>query len=157
MIRRPPRSTLFPYTTLFRSTLRRSMVLAIVLGGALAVVLAFVLARHVAEPVRRLALATRRVQDGDYGVDIDVRSGDEIGILSQAFQSLVEDLKEKAALVEYMMSATGAAATQRLTAARTRDLVRPGTPFANRYEVKETLGPAGMGVVTRPVDADRRN
>src|SRR3989454_6943807 len=145
MIRRPPRSTLFPYTTLFRSeahvagehlvglaapirsaagdmyggfvafrsrdaelaafrTLRRTMLLAIVLGVALALVLAFVLARHVAEPVRRLALATRRVQDGDYGVDIDVRSGDEIGILSQAFQSLVEDLKEKAALVEYMRS-----------------------------------------------------
>ena len=135
-------------------TLRRTMLLAIVLGVALALVLAFVLARHVAEPVRRLALATRRVQDGDYGVDIDVRSGDEIGILSQAFQSLVEDLKEKAALVEYMMSATGAAATQRLTAARTGDLVRPGTLFANRYEVKEMLGAGGMGVVYRAVDRE---
>src|SRR3712207_8990852 len=28
MIRRPPRSTLFPYTTLFRSSLRRSLPLA---------------------------------------------------------------------------------------------------------------------------------
>src|SRR5260370_25624399 len=28
MIRRPPRSTLFPYTTLFRSTTRRGVVLA---------------------------------------------------------------------------------------------------------------------------------
>src|SRR2546427_2274895 len=43
MIRRPPRSTLFPYTTLFRS----------------------VLARQIAGPIRRLALATRQVQDGD--------------------------------------------------------------------------------------------
>src|SRR3989449_4965050 len=32
MIRRPPRSTLFPYTTLFRST---AVVLNVVLGGAL--------------------------------------------------------------------------------------------------------------------------
>src|SRR5258708_31574499 len=34
MIRRPPRSTLFPYTTLFRSTLA-TIALALVLGGAL--------------------------------------------------------------------------------------------------------------------------
>src|SRR2546422_6690181 len=38
MIRRPPRSTLFPYTTLFRSPPRRRQVViprdAIVLGGA---------------------------------------------------------------------------------------------------------------------------
>src|SRR3989441_6275400 len=34
MIRRPPRSTLFPYTTLFRSVL--TTLLAIVLNGALA-------------------------------------------------------------------------------------------------------------------------
>src|SRR2546422_7542761 len=32
MIRRPPRSTLFPYTTLFRSTLSRNYTLGIELG-----------------------------------------------------------------------------------------------------------------------------
>src|SRR3712207_7767489 len=34
MIRRPPRSTLFPYTTLFRSKAERSMVLMAVLGSS---------------------------------------------------------------------------------------------------------------------------
>src|SRR3712207_7887083 len=33
MIRRPPRSTLFPYTTLFRSTLHGSGFLAVYLAG----------------------------------------------------------------------------------------------------------------------------
>src|SRR5260370_1695878 len=32
MIRRPPRSTLFPYTTLFRSTLAMTIPIAILLG-----------------------------------------------------------------------------------------------------------------------------
>src|ERR1044072_1427135 len=33
MIRRPPRSTLFPYTTLFRSTVKGNVVLAIMQGA----------------------------------------------------------------------------------------------------------------------------
>src|SRR5207302_1114984 len=82
-----------------------------------------------------LALATRRVQDGDYSVEIGVPSGDEIGMLSQAFQSLVADLKEKAKLVEYMMATSGAAPTEQLKSTRpsigaaTGSGLRPGSLF----------------------------
>src|SRR3989440_10182943 len=88
------------------------------MGIVLALVIAFVLACQIAGPIRRLALATRRVQDGDYSVEIDVRSADEIGVLSAAFSGLVADLKEKANLVEYMISASGAASTAPLRASR---------------------------------------
>jgi HAMP domain-containing protein len=132
--------------------LRRTMVFAIVLGILLALAAAAVAARRIADPVRRLALATRKVQDGDYSVDIEVRSTDEIGVLSQAFKSLVEDLKEKAALVDYMMQASGGAATQPVVSGG--DALRPGTVFANRYDVKESLGAGGMGVVYRAFDRE---
>jgi HAMP domain-containing protein len=132
--------------------LRRTMVFAVVLGILLALAAAAVAARRIADPVRRLALATRKVQDGDYSVDIEVRSTDEIGVLSQAFKSLVEDLKEKAALVDYMMQASGGAATQPVVSGG--DALRPGTVFANRYDVKESLGAGGMGVVYRAFDRE---
>ncbi|HET7790895.1 MAG TPA: protein kinase [Gemmatimonadales bacterium] len=143
--------------------LQRTMLGAVGLGIVLALVSAFLLARQIAGPVQRLAEATRRVQGGDYTVAIDVSSNDEIGALSAAFKSLIEDLKEKADLVEYMMTATGAAATQpiaalptgmRTAAGRVGDLLKPGSVFANRYEIKEILGMGGMGVVYRGLDRE---
>src|SRR2546429_5099479 len=59
--------------------LQHTIGFSLALGLLLALASAYVLARQIAGPIRRLALATRRVQDGDYSVEIGVPSGDEIG------------------------------------------------------------------------------
>src|SRR3989454_3773304 len=64
MIRRPPRSTLFPYTTLFRS-----VVLLVVAGLASYVGLLLV------RPLRRLSSVAAKVAAGDHSVELPTGGG----------------------------------------------------------------------------------
>lgn len=62
---------------------------------AVAVAGAFGLGTVMARPIRRLMEGTRRIADGDFSVALPVRSRDEIGALTEAFNRMARSLGEK--------------------------------------------------------------
>ncbi|MBI4775313.1 MAG: HAMP domain-containing protein [Deltaproteobacteria bacterium] len=52
----------------------------------------FYLSRELTDPIQKLAEATNRVALGDYDVEIDIESRDEIGTLVRSFNQMAQDL-----------------------------------------------------------------
>lgn len=67
---------------------------AVVLGAALSVLLALVAGRALARPIQTLQVASERVGAGNLGVRLPEVRGDEFGAVFQAFNRMVERLRE---------------------------------------------------------------
>ena len=153
--------------------LRRWILVAGVLGLAVAFVLSYLTARSVARPVLALADVARRAAEGDYSGAVEIRSTDEVGVLATAVRTMLADLREKESLVALMRTAPLSAATTvvrqptstltPVTAGALREAgspldtlepVEPGHVLARRYAIAEQLGIGGSGVVYRAFDRE---
>ncbi len=90
----------------FEKSLRHSII-GIVVNGVFVVLLAIVIARLIANPVKDLEQAARSVIKGDLNAHVQVRSRDEVGKLGTSFNQMVatirrasEDAKEKTIIAE---------------------------------------------------------
>jgi PAS domain S-box-containing protein len=75
-----------------RSVLQRMFLTALVVL-LVVVALAVVLARRIADPVRRLTVAAGRVRRGDLDTTTSVSSHDEVGALARAFEAMTASLR----------------------------------------------------------------
>jgi eukaryotic-like serine/threonine-protein kinase len=98
---------------------RSSLLVAGVLGLALALAAAWSAARHVTRPSRALAAAATRALDGDYeaaarsAVDATIGAPrDEIAALGAALAALLEELREKQSLVSILGHALGGSGSE---------------------------------------------
>jgi nitrogen fixation/metabolism regulation signal transduction histidine kinase len=77
------------------ATLNQTVLLAAICLSVVAAILAYSLAKRIAEPINTLTAATRRVAQGDFDVALQTPSQDEIGALSSSFNQMTSDLKRQ--------------------------------------------------------------
>ena len=77
------------------AAVRNTIAGASLLGALAAVILGVLVARRVVGPITALTATAARVQAGDLNVTLRVRSRDEVGRLTQAFNDMIEGLRQR--------------------------------------------------------------
>ncbi len=88
----------------FLAALNRGILLAIVVAGLVAIVLASILVRQIIAPLRRLQSAADAIASGDLSQRVEVASRDEVGDVSRAFNQMAEALEHDEHLRRHMMA-----------------------------------------------------
>ena len=86
------------------SNFNRTLLLAAVAGGGVALVLTGVLSRGIVRPVESLTRAARRMERGDREQRVVVGSRDEIGALAQAFNAMADSVSQAEQLRRQMVN-----------------------------------------------------
>lgn len=74
--------------------MRNQSLQVVAIVTALAIVLGFLFAGQISRPVQKLAEGARRLAGGDYATRVAVRSGNEVGVLADAFNLMGEEIQK---------------------------------------------------------------
>jgi len=88
----------------FLATVNRAVLVGALVAGVVAVLVTLALSHRVVRPVELLTAAARRMETGDLTARVNVASGDEIGELARAFNSMAGGLARLEQLRRNMVS-----------------------------------------------------
>jgi signal transduction histidine kinase len=77
----------------FSNSVNRSLLLAILGGGSLALLVTLALSRSILRPVEALTQAARRMGKGDMSQRVDIQAKGEVGELAEAFNGMADNLE----------------------------------------------------------------
>lgn len=77
------------------NSLRNEILFLSIFITSIVFLLAFLLARSITRPVRKLTNAAERIQEGDYNVEVKVTHDDEIGSLTRAFNAMANRIRQQ--------------------------------------------------------------
>lgn len=86
-----------------------------VIGLIAAMVFGILLTTHITKPINKLIEGIRRIEEGDYSKPVPVTRSDEMGYLTQTFNNLVENLRERLQMLKFVSRATQDAIKANLT------------------------------------------
>ncbi|MBF0591735.1 MAG: methyl-accepting chemotaxis protein [Nitrospirae bacterium] len=78
----------------------RTIIIFTVSGVIIAILLGIFIARIISVPVKKMAMAADSLALGDVDVVVDVDTKDEVGVLARAFQGVIDNIREAAAVAE---------------------------------------------------------
>lgn len=82
------------YITRNSTLIFKAMVLIVTLCVILSILLAYILARKFTNPIKNLLSSIRRVKDGQLNETIQSKRKDEIGVLTQSYNTMIQEIRE---------------------------------------------------------------
>jgi len=98
------RGNLAEKENVFRRRGREFLLISFIIAGGGAIFLSLVFSIFLTKPVRRLKEATESIARGDFGIKVDISSGDEIGKLAESFNFMSEALKREDSIRKHLAS-----------------------------------------------------
>lgn len=104
-----------------------------IIAVALGLLISFIIGRSITAPIKKLTRATEEIEKGNLGVRVDIRTGDELQELGEAFNdttTALEKLDEERKQID--------AAKTRLLSITSHELRSPMTPMKAQLQMLET-------------------
>lgn len=90
------------YTPLFEQTtafVDKTLIFSIMIF-AISMIIAYVISKQITMPIKKLANKTKEVTNGNFDVQIDIKSEDELGILASDFTNMIETINMQIKTIE---------------------------------------------------------
>jgi len=90
--------SLYAYSNEFRDSLNKQLFLLVLTILLLMLVVSYLLIKHIRNPIRELTHVTKQFQAGDMNIRSAITTNNELGVLSESFNSMVESIQVNAEL-----------------------------------------------------------